>query len=201
MSAKNLTLELQNYLVDATASFCNMRYESTDIVNMYWKTDVTTVLAALTDGDCVGVNARITKANMTAGLTLAENIVKFFTNQAISQADYNATCQLLKYGNGTLDTPRSVATESLADRMKQLGTDVLTMHQTSMFLISYYNENEIADLCGVLEDERIVFGSDMTKSDLCAVMALLTQFINFVDNATVTTGNYIATLQKWKRFA
>lgn len=201
MTAKNLTLELQTYLVDATHSFCEMRYEAADIVNTYWKTDVPTVLATLSDGDCVGVNARITKANMNLGVTLAEQLVKFFTNQAISQADYNGICQLLKHGNGSLDTPRSVATESLADRMKQLGTDVLTLHRLCQFLNAYYNENEIADLCGVLEPERIVFGSDMTKADLCAVMAMLVQFVNFVDNAAVTTGNYIATLQKWKRFS
>jgi hypothetical protein len=201
MSSKNLTLELQVYLVSVGNSLCNMLFESIDMVNTYWKTDVSTVLGALESGDCVGVNARITKAQMLSGLSLCEQFSNLFMNGDVAQADYSATCQALKYGNGTLENPRSVATENLADRMKQFGTDVIEIHKMAMYLSAYYSENQIQTVCDVLDAHRVVFGCEMTKTDLCGSMNMLAQLQKFVSNQAPTKGNYVAILQALKRYS
>jgi hypothetical protein len=77
--------------------------------------------------------------------------------------------------------------------------DCIEIYRQSQNALELYFDNEVGDIVSVLDAQRIVYGSEMTVSDLSSAITLLQQFNNFMGNSAVTTGDYSSTISKWNR--
>jgi len=197
--ALSITKQLQN---DTKALFRDLNEvldDSQDIYDAYWKTDANVKIAAVAlDTDPVTVGTKFNKTQYLSGVSLVEQITKFFGNVAVAQADYNGTCQNLKYGNTAALTPLSVATEDLGTRMCVLAMNLLGYQDRAKHILESYHDNSVSSCMASWSSDQVVFGSDMTKQQLDDAMILFTEFQDFMGNAAVTTGDYMSTLSKWK---
>src|SRR6185369_11075252 len=107
----------QNDVKNLMGQFLYLRNEALDLYNLYWKGGVDGAISGLSSGDPASQTARLTKAQLGAGLTLADQLGNiFFENGSVSTGDYMATCQVSLYGNAT-PTLISVPVEGFADRL------------------------------------------------------------------------------------
>lgn len=196
---KNITLELQQDIVTAMDSFRGMRNEGKDLYNLYWKGTVSSDISALADGDPASIEGELTKIDLTNGLAILEQMDNFWQNSAVTQADYNISIQKILHGDAVLGTALSADTEDYAARLVQFCTDMLTQYNRARGIINCYNACEVAAAVAAISTQTIVFGSEMTKDDLTSAVTLLSEIIDFIENAAVATGDYKATLAKWAK--
>ncbi len=64
-----------------------------------------------------------------------------------------------------------------------------------------YFDNEVGDAITNLDNQRIIYGSEMTKSDLTNAITLLQEFHKMLENTAVTQGDYSSTVSKWERLS
>jgi len=191
---------LQNNIITIMTSLQSMQRECTDIYNAYWKTDAQPTVNALTStGTAATVASNLTKGNYVDGISFAENLNKFFSNQAVTQSDYLQSINQIKYGNAELVTQLTEATEQIGTRIKQLCLDALEVYKQSLDIVELYFDNEVGDIIGVLDSQRIVPGSEMTVADLTVAITLFQNFQNMITNQSVSTGDYSATISTWQR--
>lgn len=196
----NLTLELEGELKAFATSLKNVWLEAADIYKQYWSTDANTQVSALaTDGTAATVSTKLTKGNVIAGLALVEELEDFFTNSAVAQADYLATLQIILYGNASLGSPLSVATESVGNRLHSLAGTLLSLYKKAIALLDFYSDTEISAAVGAISTHTVVFGATTTKSLFTSGVTLVEQFKKMMANEVVTTGDYAATLAKWEQ--
>ena len=199
---EQMTVLLQNNIITIKDSLKTMQRECDDIYDAYWKTDATTLITGLSSGtDPATVESKLTKDTYLGGITLAENLNKFFTNVAVSQSDYLQTINQIKYGNAVLETQLSVAVEGIGTRIKQMCLDALEVYKQSLDITDMYFDNEIGDAVAVWEDHRIVYGCEITKLELSNTITMLQQYQNMVNNSAVTQGDYSATLATLDRLS
>lgn len=196
-----ITKILQNKLKTITNSLNWMQRECINIYNDYWKTDASTLIPGLADNDTPAtVEYHLTKDEFTNAITFCEKLNNFFTNQAVSTADNRQICVRVKYGSAAnLASPLSNATEELGKRIYFLFTSVLDMYVEIQDAIEIYFDNEIGDIIAVIDSDRIVYGSEMTSSELVAIITLIQEFKDMIENAAVTSGDYSSTISKWER--
>lgn len=200
MGANNITAILQAKCVSIVIILETLKKNAAYLSNLYYKSDVNTVLDGLADNDCIGINAKITKSQGENILTLATQLKKFFGNETVTTGDYLATCYAASYGNCTLVSVRSVATEKYADLCKEFAESCIDAYEKAGDAIDFYNANQIAAIMPYIDDDRIVFGADCTKDDLLDIMDMLTQLLKMFNNEAVTSGDYNYALQVWERF-
>ena len=196
-----ITQILQNDIIEVMDALDLMQIECKNIYDAYWKTDANTTVSGLsTDVTPATVASNLTKKNYQDGITLAEQLNKFFTNQAITQADYLQTCVQIQYGNADLETQLTEATEKIGNRVLQFALDVQTLYKKTQMAVSLYYDEEIGDCVGVMDAHRILYGSDMIISDLASAITLFQEFKDFMTNATVTTADYSTTVGIWDKY-
>jgi hypothetical protein len=190
--------------IDITTFMSNMLWlkeECLGIYNAYWDTDANTSVSGLASGSTgATVESKLTKDEYTGGITFVEDLDDFFTNSAVTQTDYLATCNKLKYGSANITTEVSNATEALGTRLQTLGTNCTEYYRNARDILNFYTNNELGDLISSLDNERVVPGSEMTVDDLSSGIALVEQFKKMMNNESVTTASYEATIAKWQRF-
>lgn len=181
-------------------SLASMQRECKSIYDSYWKTMANTTVSGLsTDATPATVASKLTKKNYIDAITLSESLNNFFQNAAVTTGDYLQTSVNAKYGNAVLGSAIDVPTESIGDRLKQLCLDCIEIYRQSQNVLDLYFDNEVGDIVAVLDAQRIVYGSEMTVSDLSSAITLLQQFNNFMGNSIVTAGDYSSTISKWNR--
>jgi len=176
-----------------------MKEEAGDIYSAYWATDANTAVGALGSSDAATMTTKLTKTVYLSGITLCEQVNKFFTNQALAQANYITSCQNIIYGNTARTSKLTEATEALGSRMVVVAQDCISTFKKADEIIKAYNENEIGTMVTDISASRAIPGSDMIKSELVSGITLLQQFSNLLSNAVATQGDYAATLASWKR--
>lgn len=197
----DITKILQNKIINIMTSFEVSMKECKEIYNAYWKTDATTKIVALSTGtDPATQETHLTKDEYIGGITYCENLNNFFQNIAVGTTDYRQIIEKIHYGSAaTLATPLSVATEALGTRIYNLALDTIEIYKLSTEIIEIYFDNEVGDAIASLDNQRIVYGSEMTKDDLVLAVVMLQEFNKMIDNQAVTQGDYSATISKWKR--
>jgi len=194
-----VTSVLQTKIKIIMISLSSAQNECKDIYDAYFKTDASTAIGEKSDSDPVTVSTKLTKLEFVSGITFCENLNKFFTNTAVSQSDYLQTLANLRYGNDAAGTVLSVSVESLGERLYQLALDCIELFKLSKHVLDYYNDNEVVDIVAVLDDDRLIFGSDMTTKELSLAAVLIEEYRSLIDNEAADTGDYSATIAKWIR--
>lgn len=190
---------LQNKIKEFMNVMKQLNREAEDIYEVYWDTDVNTNIGGLQDTDAATVNSKITKAEYVNGITISEQIKKFFANLAVTQGDYLSYCRNIQYGNDARVSKLSEAVEGVGDRLYQVSVNCISYYKTARDILDIYTGNEVADLIANLDEQRLVPGSDLTKSDLSLGITLIEQFKKMMNNEVVTQADYASTLAKWER--
>lgn len=200
MSAVNLSDLLQTKIKTYMTSCEDLINESKAIENTYFKSGASTDISALAGSDPVTVSTKLTKDEMTNGITLVQQVDKFFQNSAVTQSDYLGSVYPIVYGNNEATAIVSTAVEALGERLKNLCDTLVTQWERGRDIIDLYFDNEFGDVVAVLDSHRIIYGSDMTQSDLSSAVTLIQEFQDLLQNAAVTTANYSETVAKWRRY-
>jgi hypothetical protein len=195
-----LTRVLQDDLKTMMLSFNDMRNIALELSNMYWKSTIQADIAALLVTDPVTIAGKYTKADIITALTLVESFKNMFGNVAVPTADNMSSIITLKNGNAVLGAPISSALEDYGGKALQFSYDLMTQYNWSRDADNLYNNSEIGAAVGVMSNQTVVYGSEMTKDDLVSGIVLAQQIQNFCDNIAVATSDYSATLAKWDRF-
>jgi hypothetical protein len=193
----DVTRQLQIDIKALVDSWVSMKNETADIGKVYWATDANTAVGGLGSSDAATVASKITKTEFLAGITLCEQIDKFFTNQALTQSDYRASCQNIIYGNDARTTKLSESVEALGDRMKLVSQDCITIYKKCIDILKNYTENEIGTMIASIATTRIIPGSDMTKAELSAGVVICEQFKKMIGNEVAAQADYASTLAVW----
>lgn len=195
-----ITELLQSDLIGIMNTLKSLQRECKNIYDSYWKTDANTNVSGLSlDTDPAAKTAKLTKKDYTDGITFCQDFNDFFNNTAVTTSDYYQILVKIQYGDADLTTPLSEATESIGDRLKQLALNCLDLYNQVLDTIDMYYDNEIGDILAVIDDDRIVYGSNMTKVELSDALTLLQQYVNMLSNSAVTTGDYSTTIGSWQR--
>ncbi len=198
----SVTQVLQQSLVNLSNTLSGIYPEAVAIAKAYFATTVSADISGVGSGaTAVTVASKLTKTQYVNGYTMCEKVQAFFENAAVAQGDYAATCYNLLYGNTAASVPLSIPVESLGDRMKSLSGSILVAFDMAKAILDIYTDNQIGDAIGgngAVDDERIVFGATMTKALMLSGITLAEQFKKMINNEAVSTGDYAATLAKWK---
>jgi hypothetical protein len=194
------SFKLQNDLKNLMAQFLYLRNEALDLYNLYWKGGVDGAISGLSSGDPASQAARLTKAQLASGLTMADQMGnQFFENGTVTQGDYQTTIQVTLYGNAT-PTLISVPVEGFANRLVLFARALLTAFNACRDVENFYGAVLFSTIDALPNGTDIVPGSDVTKNDVLAAIALVQQFQKFLQNQVVTSGFYKTTLGQWSRF-
>jgi hypothetical protein len=195
-----MTKVLEDKIKELFASFSTLRHESADLYALYWKGSVNTEVGALALASTPAAkDAKLNKGEMQDGVTLAEKMMNFFNNDAVATADHLAMIEKITHGDAVLATAISNDTEAFGTRVVQFATDLLTQYQRCKVAQDIYTTGEIAGALSGMSAQTVLWGSSATKDDVTSAMTLINEFVDFIENAAVTTGDYKATLAKWLR--
>jgi len=101
------------------------------------------------------------------------------------------------YGDTDGATSVPASAEALGDRLLALSNSCLAMLNACRDALAFYSANEISDMVAVLEPERGIFGSNMTKQLLIDGMTCVENFKKMLNNEVATQGDYNSTIHKW----
>jgi hypothetical protein len=192
----NVALQLQNEIKGGVVSFTQMFNQAVDLENLYWKGSVSADLGAFTGTDPVTQTTELTKDQLIAILTLAENVRKFFDNVAPSQSDYLTTIEDVRFGTA-VPTFVNNTVEAYGNLGVQFARDCLTMYFTTRNLQNVYFSTELASAAGAISDSVEVFGSTMTKKQLVDAITLFANWESLMSNGAVGAADRKVTLGLW----
>jgi len=195
----DVTALLQTKIKIVVDAMSLMQNEVLDITKAYWATDANTKISALSlDTDAATLATKLTKAEYLGGITAVEALGKFFTNQAVTTADYLISFDKLRYGSHAAGAKLSEATEQLGSRMNLVALNAIEMFKMAKDILSIYINNEVGDMIANLDAQRHIPGSQMTEDELSSGVTVVEQFKKLVNNEAVTQGDYASTLAKWQ---
>jgi hypothetical protein len=198
--ATNLAQTVQSNMLQISSLSSFVINESADIFKLYF-TGPSSQLSSVPDEQAATVDTKLTKAEIVAGITLCEQISKFYNNSPVSSSDYLATIQNILYGNNPLITPISVEVEAIGSRLYILCQNMLNLYNICKDTYTLYWSSEVGATVGVLNASSVFFGIDATANELSLGVVLAEQYRQFIAADTVTTGDYKATVAKWQRLA
>lgn len=194
----NVTTILENNIKSLMGNFAGMYLEAKNIYDFYWDTDVNTIISGLaTSATGATVSSKLTKGEFTDMISLSENLYKMFTNSSISATDHLQYVNKAVYGTASIGTITGNNVENLGVRMQALAWQCLNSYNACKTNVALYFDNEVGDVLAVLDNERIVYGSNVTKADLSAAVTLMQDFIDFMEAGAVTQTDYKTTVSKW----
>lgn len=197
----NLTLQLEQEIKAFMTQAKTVWLEAEDIYKVYFSAGPSTEIAGLANGDPVTVSTKLTKLELVNGITLCEELKDFFTNAAVTQADYVATIQNILFGNNQASSVISVAVEALGTRLYSLCGTALALFKKAKALLDLYTDAEISAAVGAISSSTVVFGATATKSVYTSGVIVVEQFKKMLNNEAVTTGDYSAILALWEQIA
>lgn len=198
---KIVTSEIQDNLKVISDHFLLILNECHDLENLYNKGSVASDIAGLaSDSDPAAQSAKLKKSDVLNGEKLVRNLVNILDGQVMEMADYNQIIQNLKHGQSILPSVISSDLEDFSTRVVQVANDLLVQYNRCRDVLNFYKSTEIELVAGVISDSTIVFGSEMTKKDLVLMMDLVKDYIDYIENQTVTQFDYKTTLSRWSKF-
>jgi len=180
--------------------FCYILSQAMESYERYWGTSANTDIASLGDTDPVTVSSKLTKAEFVAGITLAEAITKFVSNQEVTNAQYINTARKLTLGDNPRESVLTQEVESIGDKLMIMGSNIIEIRQQGMEVLNMYNATEMAAACAVMSDTTVFFGSSLTTSHIIAGMNMVDQFLKLCDGNSPAQGDYMSILLMIKSF-
>ncbi len=194
----SVTEMLETNLKSMMSNYYILFLESADLYSLYWGTAINTDVAALATGTTgATVSSHLTKDEFILGLTLTEQLKNMFGNAAVTTGDYLQSTHLIVNGTASISVVVSNGVESMGDRLLALSHSCLNLYRSAKFNLDLYFDNEVGDCVAVMDPQRIMFGSNVTVSDLSTAVTLLQKFVAFMENSAVATNDYASTLSKW----
>ena len=198
----NETKVLQDKIYQIMVNMDWIFNEGQNIEKAYWATEANTYISGLSsDSDAATVDSALTKAEFVTGITFAGQMKNFFTNAALTQADYLATIENIKYADATGATAVPVCAEELGNRILALCNNAQTVFNSCRDTLNYYTATEISDMVAVLDVHRGIYGSSVTAQFLSEGMTCIEQFKKLINNEAASQGDYKSTVQKWMALA
>ena len=198
--ATNQAAKVQSNMVEIARLSADLINESADIFKLYFS-GPSDQLAAVANESPATVDTKLTKAEIVAGVTLCDNISKFYSNQSVASSDYLATVNSILYGNNPLISPISVEVEAMGTRLFLLCQNLLALYKLCKDTYTLYWSAEVGSTVGVLTDSTVFFGIEATASELTLGIILAEQMTKFMTSDVVTAGDYKGTVAKWNRLA
>lgn len=195
----NVTINIEADFKAFAESMSLIMNEAKDIHSAYFATDASTLVEALASGTTgASFDSKLTKAQYQNGIGFLEQINKFFNNEAVTTGDYLNTLNNLIYGNAAVPGNIGDAVESLATRMKNLARSCMTHFVTAKDILETYNNSELGTIVAEITGARIVYGANMSVTQLTQGVTLVEQFKKLINNEAVATGLYSANVAIWK---
>lgn len=192
------TIELDNRLKAFIKKVSPLQPESKDLSKLYWS-EITgdAVFSVLLTTDAATFSTKLTKQEVINALTISEQIDKFFTNQALTQADYRQNIQGIIYGNNEYASPGiSTAIEDYGVRSVALCRAALELFNDANEILDLYFDTEISTIYAAVTGVDLPW-QDYSKSDFGAAITLIENFKKLINNEVATQGDYGATVAKW----
>lgn len=170
------------------------------IEQLYFDNGVDTEVNALGAGaDATNAPSLLKKEDVQAGITLAQEVRDFFQNAAVTQADYRDTINRVRFGEaGGAATPSNSLIE-IGDRLLNFANDMQVQYDRTRDLTDIYFDNEFDTMIASIANQRRIPGMEgVTRDDLNSAAVMWLEFKDLVENAAVATGDYAATLAKWR---
>lgn len=188
---------VQDLIKTVMDSLLYMSAQIADIEKLYF-TKVSGDIAGLTGGDPVTVTTKLTKDDLIAGITLIQQVDKYFGNENMITSDYYGTLIRLINGDNSATGEISPSTEVIGEDLKSLAETLIDINQKCSVIFNMYNDNELNDIIANIESARVVYGATITVSLYSDGITLIEQFSNFVGNVSVITGDYASTINQWQ---
>lgn len=179
-----------------------LEMEAADLYALYWgQIDSDAAFTALNNADAATKLTKLTKAELVNGVTLVEQIDRFFTNQSLTQGNYLGTLHAVIYGNDEITTSISTAIEAFGERLVDFCQNLLSVFSDAKAALNVYVDAEIADTLGALAGDNVPFYV-FSKSDLTLAINLLSGFKKLINNEDLTgvQGDYSSTVAVWRRY-
>lgn len=177
-----------------------MQNESSDLSKLYWaevNTDAT--YTGLATSAAATFSTKLTKQEVINALTIAEQVDKYFTNQAQAQADYLLNIQGIRYGNDAYTSPGiSVAIEAFGERAVQFCNDLLVVFKDCKDMLNIYFDTEISAAIGAVTGEECPW-YHFSKSDLTEGVTAVENLKKLINNEVPVTADHSATVSKWNK--
>ena len=198
---KKSTAILEQNLKAFMGSMVWIQPESADLSKLYW-TQISgdAIYSALASGDAATYSTKLTKQEVINALTWAEQLDKFFTNQALTQSDYLNGIQGIIYGND-----QYVSAGGISEAIEAFGERAVTLCQASLQLfkdckdsLDIYFDTEISAAIGAVTGEETPW-YEFSKSDFTEAVGMVEAFKKMINNEVAAQGDYGATVAKWRK--
>ena len=174
--------------------------ESSDLSKLYWaevNTDGT--YTALAGGAAATFSSQLTKQEIINALSFAEQIDKFFSNQALAQADYLLNMEGIIYGNDSYGSPGiSVAIEQFGERSVEFCTKCLQLFKDAKDILDMYFDTEISAAIGAVTITEVPW-YNFNKSDFTSAVSLVENFKKAINNEVASQADYSSTVSRWRK--
>jgi len=191
---------LETRLKSFMQSCQSFQLEAADLYKLYWsQVSPDAGYTALASGDAATKSSKLTKAEVISGLTFAEQIDRFFTNQSLTQSDYQLTLNAVIYGNDEKAVALSVAIEAFGDRLVAFCQDALELFKQAKDNLDLYNDSEISGAVGGVSGTGLPF-YDFTKNELTIAINLISGLKKLINNESLSgvQADYSSTVAVWR---
>ena len=180
--------------------FLPMVNESADLVKLYWsEVNTDSTYTALATTDAATFSTKLTKQEVINALTIAEQIDKFFQNQALAQSDYYLNIQGILHGNDERTSPGiSPAIEAFGTRSVALMNSIITAFNCAKDTLDVWFDTEIQVAFAALTGDNVPW-YDITVEDLNDGIVLIENFKKLINNEVATQANYSNTVANWRK--
>lgn len=196
----NVTINLENSIVSYTTSLYFINQEAADIVKMYFATTASSLVSALATNSTPATTTGgggLSKLQFVNGITICQQLQNFFGNAAVTTGDYFGNCETMVNANTPATTALSTDVENLGGRIAALAANLIQLNKDGNNINKAYSASGLSGILGSIASTTIVFGCNVTQSRLIGGVVLVQQFLNFLQNLTVTTGDYYTTVSIW----
>lgn len=189
---------IEQGITDVATFMLWLKFEASNIEKLYFAAGVNTQIDGLSTGSTPAtVSTKLTKDEFISGITLCQQITKFFTNEAVTQADYLQTCEQLIFGSVAASVVLSDDAENIGERLKVLSSNLISNFKRCGDILTFYTVSEISDIISSISDSTIMFGGIRSKADFASGITLIEQMKKMINNEAVATGDYQVTVAKW----
>ena len=189
---------LEDQVKSVAESLAFISIESSFLYKYYFDSGASTLISALaTDGTAATVASKLTKIEVINGITMIGELIDFFGNAAVTTSDYQSSADNLINGSNPASSALSNDVENIGTRLMVLGNNLQSTRALAKSANTLYNSSELSAVIGSLSSSLVLYGCSTTQSKMISGIVLLQQFIKFLNNEAVSTGDYQSTVSKW----
>lgn len=194
----NTAATVEASLKSLAQSLVKLQSEAADLGKYYFASGASDAITALASASTPATQSSgLSKNQFLNGITLAQQLVNFFGNAAVTQLDYLGSAENLIGGNFVASAPISADVEAIGARLKLLGQNVIAYYKQANEIYSLWTSSELSSASGALSSSTIVFGCSTPKTMFDLGIGIVSQYLNMMNNVAVVAGYYGANSAKW----